>query len=264
MDLATLARMCRHVAYLGPPITLAELMFRGDHSLERQSWAPREMRGALLNADGFGVGFFAPHRDVPARYRSPLPLWGDETFAELAPAVLARAAIANARSATPGQGTGLANTPPYVAGGWVFSHNGLIEGFHDGPSRAIRRSLSDRAWDAMRGTTDSEALFGLFLDALETHSPIDALARTFERLAELAADRRALLSILATDGERVLAVTHAHHGEPPSLYRARRDDAVRVASEPLDDDVWEPMPRSVVLELRVGSVNERALDGNHA
>lgn len=256
--------MCRHVAYLGPPITLAELMLRGDHSLEKQSWAPREMRGALLNADGFGVGFFAPHRDEPARYRSGLPLWGDESFLELAPAVLASAAIANARSATPGQGTGLANTPPYVAGGWVFSHNGLIEGFHDGPARAIRDSLSDRAWNAMRGTTDSEALFGLFLDALPTHAPIDALAASFVRLSELTKGRRALLSILATDGQRVLAVTHALHGEPPSLYRARRDDVVRVASEPLDDDAWEPMPRGVVLELRVGSVKERALGGAEA
>lgn len=234
-------------------------MLGGDHSLERQSYAPRQMQGALLNADGFGVGFFAPHRAEPSRYRSPLPLWGDESFAELAPAVLARAAIANARSATPGQGTGLVNTPPYVGRGWVFSHNGLVEGFHDGPSRAIRQALSDASWSIVRGTTDSEALFGLFLDALETLAPIDALAHTFARLEELAGDRRALLSILATDGDRVLAVTHARHAEPPSLYRVTRDDVVRVASEPLDDDAWEPVPRGVVLELRPGVVLERRI-----
>lgn len=251
--------MCRHLAHLGPPLTLADLMLRGSHSLERQSWAPREMDGALLNADGFGVGFFAPHHDAPARYRSVLPLWGDETFAELAAAVLARAAIANARSATPGLGGGLANTPPYVGAGWVFSHNGLVEGFRDGPARAIRGALSDEAWELVRGTTDSEALFGLFVDALREAEPAEALAAALVRLRALAPGRRMLLSILATDGERVLALTDAHEGKPPSLYRARRDDRVRVASEPLDDDAWEPLPPGAIFELRPGSVREYPL-----
>ena len=251
--------MCRHLAHLGPPLTLAELMLRGAHSLERQSWAPREMAGAVLNADGFGVGFFAPHHDAPARYRSVLPLWGDECFAELAPAILARAAIANARSATPGLGGGLVNTPPYVGAGWVFSHNGLVDGFRDGPARAIRRALSDEAWELVRGTTDSEALFGLFIDALREAEPAEALARAFARLHALAPDRRMLLSVLATDGKHVLAVTHAHAGSPPSLYRARRDEHVRVASEPLDDDAWEPVSPGVILELRPGSVREHPL-----
>jgi glutamine amidotransferase len=251
--------MCRHLAYLGAPITLAELMFQGAHSLERQSYAPREMDGALLNADGFGVAFFAPHRAEPARHRSVLPLWGDESFAELAPGVLARAAVANARSATPGLGGGLANTPPYVGAGWVFSHNGLLDGFRSGPERAMRDALSDETWALVRGTTDSELLFALFVDALRTHEPMEALAATFARVAELAPNRRALLSVLATDGERLLATTHALGGRPPSLYRARRDDRAHLASEPTDDAAWEPLTPGVIFELRVGGVRELRL-----
>ncbi|MCA9614560.1 MAG: ergothioneine biosynthesis protein EgtC [Sandaracinus sp.] len=249
--------MCRHLAYLGAPLSLDALLLRGGHSLERQSWAPREMEGALLNADGFGVGFFAPHRDEPSRYRSVLPLWGDETFAELAPGVLARAAIANARSATPGLGGGLVNTPPYVGAGWVFSHNGLIEGFRE-VERAVRDALSDDAWKLVRGTTDSECLFALFADACRESAPAEALVRSFATLARLAPERRALLSVVATDGTQVLAVTHALHGNPPSLYRACRDDVVRVASEPLDDDAWEPLKPGVVHVLRPGRVEEVA------
>ena len=38
--------MCRHLAYLGPPTTLAELLLHPPHSLLRQSWAPRRQRTA--------------------------------------------------------------------------------------------------------------------------------------------------------------------------------------------------------------------------
>ena len=60
--------MCRHLAYLGPPVALAELLLDPPHSLVVQSWAPRDMRGGgTVNADGFGVGWYAE----PARDRRP-------------------------------------------------------------------------------------------------------------------------------------------------------------------------------------------------
>lgn len=51
--------MCRHIAYLGPSIPLGELLMRPPHSLVRQSWAPRHQRYGTVNADGFGVGWYA-------------------------------------------------------------------------------------------------------------------------------------------------------------------------------------------------------------
>jgi gamma-glutamyl hercynylcysteine S-oxide hydrolase len=51
--------MCRHLAYLGPPLPLSRLLFDPPHSLCHQSWAPRDMRGGgTINADGFGVGWW--------------------------------------------------------------------------------------------------------------------------------------------------------------------------------------------------------------
>jgi len=74
--------MCRHLAYLGTPITLHELIAAPPHSLFRQSWAPRRQRHGVVNADGFGAGWYAPDvRDTPARYRKPIPMWTDQTFA---------------------------------------------------------------------------------------------------------------------------------------------------------------------------------------
>lgn len=57
--------MCRHLAYLGPPVTLASLALDPPHSLYRQSWAPTDMRaGGTVNADGFGLGWYPP--ELPA------------------------------------------------------------------------------------------------------------------------------------------------------------------------------------------------------
>ena len=123
----------------------------------------------------------------------------------------------------------------------------------------MRDALSDETWALVRGTTYSELLFALFVDALRTHEPMEALAATFAQVAALAPDRRALLSVVATNGERVLATTHALAGRAPSLYRARRDDRVHVASEPTDDDGWEPLTPGVIFELRVGGGRELRL-----
>lgn len=50
--------MCRFAAYLGPEIALDRFLLEPGHSLVRQAAAPKEMHGALLNADGFGIGSF--------------------------------------------------------------------------------------------------------------------------------------------------------------------------------------------------------------
>ena len=50
--------MCRHLGYLGPPITLGSLLLAPEHSLLDQAKAPREQRASSLNADGFGVGWY--------------------------------------------------------------------------------------------------------------------------------------------------------------------------------------------------------------
>ena len=65
--------MCRHLAYLGPPVPLASLLLDPPHALAHQAWAPRDMRGGgTINADGFGVGWYAAGEVV--RYRRNTPI----------------------------------------------------------------------------------------------------------------------------------------------------------------------------------------------
>src|ERR1051326_8558430 len=90
--------MCRHLAYLGPEDTLRSVIIDPPHGLYRQAWAPRHQRHGTVNADGFGVGWWAPDvRDEPARYRRATPMWSDRSFASLAGVLSSGAVLAAVR-----------------------------------------------------------------------------------------------------------------------------------------------------------------------
>jgi glutamine amidotransferase len=108
--------MCRHAAYLGPPASLRSLLIDPPYSLYRQAWAPRRQRYGTVNADGFGIGWYAPGDPVPARYRRGEPIWGDESLPDLARVTRSGAVLAAVRSATAGMATGAQAAAPFGAG----------------------------------------------------------------------------------------------------------------------------------------------------
>lgn len=121
--------MCRHLAYLGPEEPLGSLLVEPAHALYRQSWAPRRQRYGTVNADGFGVGWYAEGDPVPARYRRAGPIWADLSFADLARVVRSGAVLAAVRDATLSGADAEAAAAPYAAGPWLFSHNGAVKGW---------------------------------------------------------------------------------------------------------------------------------------
>ena len=120
--------MCRHLAYLGPPVPFGELLVAPPHGLYRQSWAPRHQRRGTVNADGFGVGWYAEGDPVPARYRRWGPVWADESFVDLARVVRTGALLGAVRDATRRGADGEAAAAPFVDGPWLFSHRGAAAG----------------------------------------------------------------------------------------------------------------------------------------
>ncbi len=59
--------MCRHLAYLGAPVTLRSVIIDPPHGLYTQAWAPRFQRPGAVNADGFGAGWYPGDADVAGR-----------------------------------------------------------------------------------------------------------------------------------------------------------------------------------------------------
>jgi glutamine amidotransferase len=226
--------MCRHLAYLGPPRSLASLLYEADHSLEEQSWKPLRQRAGAMNADGWGVGWWDPLvRSEPARYRTAMPMWTDRSFRSVAEVVHAGAFIAAVRSATPPSPIVATGNAPFAAGTWLFSLNGYVHDFRGPVGEAMRRDVSEQRAIAIEGSSDSEIVFALALDALDQGAtPEQALAQA---IVKATARSEAALNLLLHDGHTIVATTF---GNSLSVLRdtGLAAGGVLVASEPLDDD----------------------------
>ena len=157
--------MCRLLAYIGEPIQGDRLLLQPEHSLEVQSYRPKEMTAGLLNADGFGVGWYHPKKDdLPYTYKSLLPIWSDVNLPQISRYLESHCVLAYVRSATPGLPVDLGNCQPFVEQKISFVHNGYINNFRQTLYRPIRAYLNDYLYQNVHGTTDSEHIFALILN----------------------------------------------------------------------------------------------------
>jgi gamma-glutamyl hercynylcysteine S-oxide hydrolase len=227
--------MCRHLGWLGRETAVSSLVLDPPQGLRVQSYAPRRQKHGLMNADGWGVGFF--DGATPRRWRSAAPLWGDVSFDSIAPALRSHCVVAAVRSATVGMPIEASATAPFTDGQWLLSHNGLVD----------RRVLPPSA--AAESTCDSALLAALIFER-----GLDALGQTIAEVGM--ADPNARLNILAANGSRLLATTW---GDTLSILR--RNDGVVLASEPFDDQPgWEDIPDRHLVEVTNDHVTLTALN----
>lgn len=230
--------MCRHLGWLGEPRSVASLVLDPPCGLLVQSYAPRHQKHGLMNADGWGVGFFDDDR-VARRWRSAAPLWGDASFASVAPALRSGCVVAAVRSASVGMPIESSASAPFSDGRWLLSHNGLVDRAVLPPS-PVAESTNDSA----------------LLAALIFERGLDALGDTIAEVA--AADSNARLNILAGNGSQLRATTWGD-----TLFALRRDDGVVLASEPFDDDPgWQEIPDRHLVTVSGSDVELIGLKGS--
>lgn len=261
--------MCRLLGYLGQSIVLDRLLVKPEHSLIVQSYAPKEMTAGLMNADGFGLGWYHPtRRDLPYTYRNILPIWNDVNLPSLSRYIESGCVVASVRSATPGLAVNVSNCPPFQRDRLLMVHNGFIENFHRTLYRALRDRLSDAEYQAIQGSTDSEHLFALIVQTWQHHceanadTPIEvAIAQVIQQVFELAeqfdpASNTPLTvgaNLVVSDGDRLIACRASNRVPVPTLYWLQDDalfpNAVVVASEPLFDGKWQSLPEQSILTV---------------
>lgn len=247
--------MCRLLGYVGTPIVLEKLLCEPPHSLIVQSYQPQEMTSGLLNADGFGIGWYGAERSQPPfSYRQILPIWSDINLPHLARYVESPCVLSYVRSATPGLAVDLSNCQPFIQDQWMFIHNGFIRDFRQTLYRPLRSLLGDRAYNQIQGTTDSEHLFALILDRFHRQPQGtlgQALVAAIAQLEQLAQTQTVAFSanVVISDGETLVACRYAHGQSQPSLYWLKTPSGVLVVSEPIFPGDWQSFAENSVLSV---------------
>ncbi len=229
-----LTRMCRFLAYTGPPITMDGPLFKPKNSLIKQSYQARE-RKKPLNGDGLGIGWYAPHKDPePAVYVSTQPAWNDFNLPNLASKIQSGCFFAHIRAASIGSISHV-NCHPFRYQELLMMHNGRILGFPK-IRRELRQRLPDPVYDWIKGGTDSEHFFGLFLSHYLNRpgaggheeiirAVVQALSELNDMFQQANVAEPLFLNVAITNGQCIVALRHAADTDdpPPTLYYAMGD-----------------------------------------
>jgi len=255
--------MCRWFAYISntEPCLLEDALVRSQHALTKQvndHYLPQlfhhipgettqaekaeiKMRNILHNTDGTGVGYYTWVRDEygeaagarPAVYKTIQPPLNDPNFSSLCANTSALCVLAHIRMAT--SAVHMFNNHPFAFGRHLFMHNGSVANFTD-IRRDMTALMSPKAHAAVMGSTDSEAVAGLYMTYLgedwEKEYPIKEMKHALDRAIgtvlrlqrkllpkEKAAEANSL-NLCTTDGDQLVAVRFRNHAveQPPSLY----------------------------------------------
>ncbi|MFI7003506.1 class II glutamine amidotransferase [Nocardia sp. NPDC050175] len=282
--------MCRHLGYVGPTVSVGEMLTAGTHSLRTQAWAPRDMRGGgTINADGFGVAWWraveqadtqnpsttgeppvgaaAASTVIASRYRNSAPIWTDPAVEEVLTQLHSTAVLGSIRSATVGMPVERAACAPFTSAQWAFSHNGSVPNWRNvitaassDLDNAATRFGATRLFETIQlleaeSPTDAATLWVLLRQLLTAVSPDGFVDSPGTALALLASGvlkhaPAARLNFLLGDGETLWATT-VHH----ALSALVTDTFAVLASEPYDDDPnWQSIPDRSLVVARPGKL----------
>jgi predicted glutamine amidotransferase len=208
------------------------------------------------NPDGTGVGYIDAEGNAHVE-KQPVAAFADRRFAAEAREIRSRTFVAHVRHATTG-GLSPVNTHPFILGGRVFAHNGVID---DLP--VLEAKLGPEGMALVRGETDSERYGALITqEILHAGGDVGAGLRT---AAEWIVAHLTLLSIncilISSDGLWALRYPDTHslfvleraagggagrgaealegtsrHGTRVHSSHGREHPLVIIASERMDDD----------------------------
>ena len=215
----------------------------------------------------------------------------DPEFERVSGLLQARAVMAHVRLASVGE-VEQTNVHPFLYGRWTFCHNGTVNDFGQIKLK-LERELSPKFRKRLKGTTDSERCFALFLTRLATKAKEDAPApvevvawaltetmATVARIADAPGKTPSALNFLVSDGELMVATrrgrtlwmaTEIETGKPLRDWpqSSQRLHQFQVASEALGGpDAWLEVPNEGVVgvdsAVRFFAATVPALLSSHA
>lgn len=270
--------MCRFVAYLGKhAVRIDDIVKRPHNSLLDQA---REAQESMprMNADGHGLAWYDFSIDEePGIYRSIQPAWNDRNFSSLISKIRSTCFIGHVRGALIGE-VALHNSQPFTHKSLAMAHNGTIFSMPK-IRRRVHQLLLDDIYEGIRGSTDSEVFFALFLQNM-INLDLPHSARAFADAYQLSLhqihaiersldiDELARINVVITDGTEMFSARYISHVKEKSwsLYYSqgtdlksdngsimkspfKRNDICIITSERLtnNDQEWRTLPTNHML-----------------
>lgn len=192
---------------------------------------------------GWGIALYVGDR--PVVVRGTLPAHEDREFEDVGRSAEGDCVLAHVRKASVGA-VRRENCHPFHFARWVFMHNGTVRGFET-LRPELERAIAPGYLGLVRGDTDSERCFALFLTRLEALGALElppveviacALAQTIATVRALSPDPATALTLLAADGASLVGVRSGDR----ELCFAHETGRLTFASEPPDESrPWTPM-----------------------
>ncbi len=229
--------------------------------------------------DGWGIASYGVEPS-PVVAHGVGPAHSDPDFERVSSRVSSHTVVAHIRLASVGA-VELRNSHPFLHGRWSFVHNGTVREFARHRA-AVEALICPSLRTNIKGTTDSERCFYLFLTRLAARHPIDrqapveavarALAETMSLVAAITdvpgQDDRSAMNFLVSDGEAMVA-TRRHRTLFVSTDRTRNAlstlpapgtklEQLVVASESLcGGPYWAPVPEEDIIGVDANLVFHR-------
>jgi glutamine amidotransferase len=182
--------------YKGKSFLIGDIVIKPQNSLLFQSrdaaYHPgvvdkTNRRNILVNGDGFGVAWYG--KDISKGsccFKFVTPAWSNENLRNIGEHVYSSLIFAHIRAASSGHdpnekvNVSHENCHPFKSGRYTFMHNGGIPHFSK-IKLSLLKLLSEKAFQEIKGSTDSEHIFALFLQFL----PIEKQATVEEMINAL-------------------------------------------------------------------------------
>lgn len=213
--------MCRVLSYLGLPICVEELLYKPDNSFIKQSYHPKYMPH-LLNLAGYGMVAWdakSYNAALPFIFRIfRLPFY-DENLRNLSGKITAQCLLAHLRGVAYNdkQVVSQENVHPFMFNGTniALAHNGALVDF-DKMKFDLLEYIKPEFQKDIRGTTDSEWIYAVFLSQLPEKVTIykaddisEALIKTL-KILQNARNKRNIsiaspVNLFVTNGEFIAA-----------------------------------------------------------
>ena len=244
--------MCRHIGYIGKKKSLYSVLLEHDHSLIKLAYMPKEMNEAILNADGFGIGWLK--NNCLGIYKSDLPIWNDLNLKYITKSISSELVIGNVRSATISENLGFTNTHPFQFDNLLFSHNGFISKFTDVTRQSLKSFLDDSYISKIKGRTDSELIFFLIIQYFKNTNDLKKSIKKAIEIIKENSESSMLNFLVAThdkNGNKKLYATKLGINiKPPSLYyNFEKETDYIISSEKLNNNKWETIKNNSLIEI---------------